>query len=325
MKEMTIFGLEKLEDRTLLAVTIARQKSTLTVTSDGADDQIEISTDVYGNVLVVVDEDDDGDVDYVYYAAPGVRNITVNAGYGDDVVLVTGLDIAANLTVNLGYGDDVFYMGYFAYAYGQYYGGTYGASDIGGILTVRGQDGDDVIVALDSDVGKTVVIEGGDDDDVVVLGAAYADLDVDKGVKVDLGAGYDVLVIYGYGYGYGVDIGGNLNILGGSEDDDVIIVGDVDVAKGVVADLGGGDDYIYIGGYGTNANIVVFGGVNLKLGSGDDYAYVYGYTYVYGKTTVDGGAGYDVLGIEYDNYFIYGNTVFNGPVVLKNLELVLFP
>ena len=298
MNDMTIYGLERLEDRVLLAVDVTLSRNgTLSITSDGDDDTVFIYGYGGGDIAVYVDEDADGVIDeYLYYS--GVKNIKVNMGDGDDTVVAYGIDISGNFDVRLGDGDDGFAL---TDAAGAYY------NEIGGSVTVRGDDGDDVIAIAGADIGKNLTVDAGDGDDYVGLGnesnylSVYAygfgdyyatgDLNVDGNAKISLGEGDDGLYIEPYG-GYTVNFSKKLDI-----------------------DAGGGDDYVEFGDDAYTDVVTVEGKANIKLGDGDDYLqFEYQTTVFEDDVKLDGGAGNDDI--------VYGvaDVDFQGKVSIKNFE-----
>jgi hypothetical protein len=91
MSDIQIFGLERLEDRTLLAVNIKLSGAKLTITGDDYDNAVALNDDS-GGIRVRVDENIDGtfDIDNIYY---GVENIKIVLKGGDDEVGVGGITI----------------------------------------------------------------------------------------------------------------------------------------------------------------------------------------------------------------------------------------
>jgi hypothetical protein len=310
MSEFTVYGLEKLEDRVLLAVDVDLNGTTLSITSDGDDDNVVIYGYGTDDIAVYVDEDADGVFDAAYYYT-GVKNIKVNMGGGDDLVYAINVDIAGNLDVRLGSGDDEFAL---SDGYGAYY------NEIDGNVTIKGEAGDDNILIAGVDVGKNLTVDAGSGDDQVSVGH-YAD--------------YNTFYADGFGYYYvtgNVNVDGNAKFTLGDGDDtlniepyDYFVVnfsGKLDV------DAGKGDDYVE---FGTNGDgfgfpyIYVEGKANIKLGDGDDdlqfeyYFYnvdYYATTLFEEKVVLDGGKGNDdVLDGLVDG------VVFEDTVQIKNFEI----
>src|SRR5262245_31074437 len=105
MPDTQIFGLERLEDRVLLAVNVTQNGAKLTITGDDLVNGVTLSNDS-GGIHVYIDEDGDGtlDFDYIYY---GVENIKINLKGGDDEVFIFGITIEQSLTIDTGAGDDL--------------------------------------------------------------------------------------------------------------------------------------------------------------------------------------------------------------------------
>jgi hypothetical protein len=301
MSEFTVYGLEKLEDRVLLAVDVDLNGTTLVITSDGDDDTVFVYGYGAGDVAVYVDENSDGVIDDAFYYS-GVRNIKITMGDGDDTAIAYGLDISGNLDVRLGDGDDQFLLTDYD---GAYY------NDIDGKVSIRGEDGDDIVAIAGADIDKTLTIDTGDGDDAVSIGndaggvyaygfgfySATGDLNVDGNVSIKLGDGDDYNNIEPYDY-YAVNFGSNLTI-----------------------DAGDGDDYVEFGDGGYDYVVTVEGKTNIKLGDGDDYLQFEDYS-ANGYATItfeddvklDGGRGNDDI--------VYGlvEVDFQGKVSVKNFE-----
>lgn len=318
MNDPTLLGLERLESRLLLAADVARQGDTLKIESDGAGDFIEISQDGAGNVLVAIDEDYDGGIDF-YAAYAGIDNVVVEAGGGDDVVVVRALDIAGDLLVDLGSGDDFFYLGYFADAdftgAGYSYSPYFGASTIGGDLVVAGREGQDLIAIGDAYVAGNLVIGAGKHDDLVYVFALYDDLTVGGNTLIQLGGGEDYVSVYGPGYGYDVAFNGEFTLKAKGGDDACEVLGEVDFNGAVRVGLGNGEDYLRLSGLGAGAYVDVNADTRIKLGGDDDYVYLYGYVAFNGDLRLHGGGGYDYA----YNYDYNGTVFFNGDVRFKSI------
>jgi hypothetical protein len=115
MQEMTVYGLERLEDRVLLAVDVTlNKKGVLTITGDDDYNTIELF-EYAGDLIVAIDEDSDGTFDqYFDVDIDFVKKININTYGGDDAVVIS--DVAGNAILNviLGTGVDYFYWGYSA-------------------------------------------------------------------------------------------------------------------------------------------------------------------------------------------------------------------
>jgi hypothetical protein len=302
MHELTIFGLERLEDRLLLAVNVHQSGSTLTISGDADDNVVGVFGYGPGQVLVVVDEDGDGSIDqYAYF--DGVKNINVNLQGGDDTFVGSAIDISGNLDVRLGDGDDQFALtnDFGAYGYG------FDDNEIGKKLSISGGDGDDEIQVAGVVVGKDLSIDAGAGDDDVEIGH-YAD------------ESFIYIVGYGDVAAYGdVEVGGNTKIRLGDGDDDLNIepydAYAVLFSRNLDIDAGSGDDYVEFGESGYDNVVTVEGRTNIRLGSGDDeMEFEYEAVLLAGDARFDGGPGYDVI-----DDLVY--VEFGGDLKIKAFEL----
>src|SRR5262245_48152552 len=150
MNELTIFGLERLEDRVLLAVNISQNGDTLTITGNGNDENITLHDD-NGGVRVHVDEDGDGaeDFAYTYY---GVVNIKVDTKGGDDYVSATDLSISGTLEIKTGAGYDGVRVG----SYADYFNGYSGDVSIGKDLKIDTGSHDDFVEVYAEDYETSI-------------------------------------------------------------------------------------------------------------------------------------------------------------------------
>ncbi|MCA9054458.1 MAG: hypothetical protein KDA75_11515, partial [Planctomycetaceae bacterium] len=98
---------ERLEDRRLLAVSVAAG-SKLVIVGDGANDVVEINgTGIPGTVEVVVDLDGDEVAETTLGPFSGVKDIVFRGNDGNDTVTIDGVIVSGGLVVSGGSGDDV--------------------------------------------------------------------------------------------------------------------------------------------------------------------------------------------------------------------------
>jgi hypothetical protein len=281
MNNLTIFGLERLEHRVLLAVNISQSGSTLTVTGDGNDEIIHVH-DYAGGVRVHVDEDGGGaeDFDATYY---GVSNIKINTNGGDDVVYVSYLSISGTLDIKTGAGDDRVRID----GYADYFDSNYGDVSIGKDLKIDTGSGDDrVLVFADDEYytsigGKLEIKTQGGDDDVHVYAEDGKTLSVGKDVKIETHGGYDEVRLDAHP-GSTVEIDGKVEIKSGADDDSVYVGGEgyVFIGKDLHIDTGGGsssgDDRVDLfADFGQGAGLLdVDGSVRINTHHGDDGVYI---------------------------------------------------
>jgi hypothetical protein len=259
MREMQVFGIERLEDRLLMAVNITQKGVNLFIEGDAAADGILVGGTGEGEVSVFVDVDHDGlfENSELYGEYSGVKHVRVNLGDGDDYATFIYLDIDGHLTVNGGDGEDEVRVG--------------ASSHIGGNVSVDSGDEHDRIVLNQVDIDGKLTISTGDGDDAVRIG----NTDVDGKTLIDTGANSDVVTIGSF-YGDYTDV----------ELGDLVIT------------TGEGDDYVILGarfGY----TMTIEGRTDINLGAGYDILDLdadYGNLTFAGNFSADGGDGdYDIF------------------------------
>jgi hypothetical protein len=280
MNDLTIFGLERLEDRVLLAVNIKQSGGNLTITGNGNDETIHIHNEGNG-IRVHVDEDGGGEDFSEYYY--GVVNIKIDTKGGDDYVAASYLSISGTLDIKTGAGYDLVYVGPEADPFNGYYGDV----SIGKDLKIdTGSHDDEVFVgadAYDTEIGGNLVIKTqGGDDYVYVFAYDGQTLEVGKDVKIDTGGGYDDARVVAFPYSE-IDINGKLEIKTGANDDQVFVgaEGFLSIGKDLHIDTGGGSSsgedevVVYAGAYdGSYGLIEVGGNVHINTHNSDDLVFV---------------------------------------------------
>jgi hypothetical protein len=263
-----VFGVERLEDRLLMAVNITQNGVNLVITGDADDDLITIVGTGDGEVTVFADTDSDGHADDYLGEYSGVKHIRVSLGNGDDDIRAYGVDIAGHFTIDGGNGNDRVAVSE----------GFFGPNDLGGNVSVDTGDGDDQVYIAGTEIDGKLTIDTGDGSDLVFVGDAFytdGEVDVDGKTSISAGADDDVVVI------------------GGLDDD--VRLGDV------VLTAGEGDDYVlFRAAYGDTT---IEGRTDINLGSGDDYLSVYegvggGSVNFLGNFSADGDAGHDEFDID---------------------------
>lgn len=314
MNDLTIFGLEKLEDRLLLAVNVTQNGSTLNIVGDENYETIEVHNDG-GGIRVIVDYDGDEVVDDTLYYY-GVRNINIRTKGGNDYIYISDLDLDGNLSIDTGSGNDEVQIDLTSSYFGSYYGDV----SIGGNVSIKTGDGTDVAWFAEGSIGKNLTINSGADYDEVYLFSGFYgayDLTVNGSTKITTGDGDDHVYITAYN-GTDVDLQA-LTISTGDGEDYVrfyteVDDSDVDVGNTKI-DTGDGDDEVYIFGYEDGDEVDFNGAVQIKTGSGDDYVHIVGYADFFGNATFDGGA--DVDTIDWDDGSFYGD------LKIKKFEIIL--
>jgi hypothetical protein len=258
-----------------------------------------------GGIHVLADGDGDGntDIDDIYY---GVQSIKINLKGGDDEVFVHGVELDKNLTINTGAGDDLVVFSY---------EGAY-PNDIDGNVSITTGDGDDYVVMAGVEIGGNLTIDTGNGEDYVRIGdyheydtliygyTGYVDgiVDVSGNTVIKTGNHDDQVVFQNAGGTYAIEFG-NLTVDTGAGDDYIGFGRDVDYDLHVHGDarflLGKGDDRFDVDNDNTD----------------------YSYTTFYGKVVINGGAGFDELE-DIDEWFNNpGETFAAGIGAVKFIKL----
>ncbi len=293
MNDMQVFGMERLEDRLLMAVNVTQTGSHLLVKGDDADNLIGIVGVGDGEVYVLIDEDGDGDMD-LYGLYSGIKSVSIWGDDGDDDVLVYGLEIDGNLTVDAGDGAD-----------GVLVSEDYiGPSDIENVAINSGDGNDHVFLAGIEIDGKLTIDSGSGND--------FGGLDGDQGFFSD------ILDRYVLADG-DVDVAGR-TLINTGDGYDYVGVGaayyDVELGDLVIR-TGAYHDFVSLGPFGPPGSsfVRVNGRTDINLGAGDDDVICAGYGVYFmfvGDFNADGGAGNDDLANQ-----IF-NASFGGKVTIKS-------
>jgi hypothetical protein len=295
MPDTQIFGLERLEDRTLLAVSVVQNGAKLTITGDDDDNAVLLEDNGAGGIHLRVDEDigsGDLEIDADYY---GVESIKIVLKGGDDEVFVRGITIEQGITIDTGTGDDLV-----VFTHGDYF------NEIDGNVSITTGDGDDEVAFAGVEVTGNLTINTGNGEDDVRIGDNsdfYSDYYATDGE------------VYGY-----VEIRGNTLINTGNHDDYVEIqpnggYDDVQFRGNLTIKTGAGDDEIDFGS-NNDYDLQVHGNFLADLGAGDDLFDIDNDYYVqrfYGKVVVNGGGGYDEIE-DIDEWFGDPDETFAGGI-----------
>jgi hypothetical protein len=281
MSDVQIFGVERLEDRLLMAVNITQNGVNLIIEGDADYDLIRVIGTGEGEVTVYADTDGDGYADVGCYS--GVNQVLVNAGDGNNVVIVSDLDIDGNLTVNGGDGTDTIRIER----------GLYAVNDIGGNVSL--------------DTGGS----GSGLESVFV-----SDANIDGKLTIDTGAGRSFVRLQGE-----LDVAGKTSIDTGAGDDRVDITpeGDHTELGDLVISTGSGDDSVFFEP-ASGADVTIQGRTDIDLGTGDDFLEISlsadaNLTFA-GNFSADGGDG------DYDIFYNVGDAAFEGKFTERNFEYV---
>jgi hypothetical protein len=328
MKEMTIFGLERLENRVLLAVDINQSGNTLTITGDGNDETISVYDGPNGGVAVAFDEDGGGSSDYygVFY---GVKHVTINTNGGYDLVTVSDLKISGNLNINTGGEGDFVYLGYFADNVGFGYG-NYGEVVISGSVSIDTGDGYDLAAAFNGvTISKALTINTGNQGDRVYVGSEEYDLSVSGTTTINTGNGYDYVYIGAYGYSDSEVHLKNLNINTGDGGDFVLFTtigveggggGDIEIHGNTSINTGNGYDYVVFFGYNSSYQLDFDGSLTVNTGNNDDRVVFDGEVDVHRAASIDLGSGDDEFHAFGAEGFGYGSVDFFRKFDLKGQD-----
>ncbi|MEZ6057988.1 MAG: hypothetical protein R3C01_14915 [Planctomycetaceae bacterium] len=173
---------ERLEDRTLLAATaFVNAKGIVNIVgTEGTDTILAIGT-ALGRVEVRIDVDGDGVVNGgldSFQVFNNVRGMVVKLKGGDDIFLFYDPHISGNITIDAGKGNDTVGVG-----------DLVNNTDIFGNLSIKGGDGDDIVL-LECDVRGNVNVNTGNGNDNLRVGVDTF-VSIDGTAKVNLGGGND--------------------------------------------------------------------------------------------------------------------------------------
>jgi hypothetical protein len=306
MREMQIFGVERLEDRLLMAVDITQNGGNLIITGDDASENIHVHSDgSYVRVHVDVDGDGTEDIDETY---SGVTNLTIRTNGGDDYVTVSDLDLSGTLRIETGAGYDEVRVGpvedYFET--GNYYGDV----SIGKDLRINtGSEDDEVYVqgdgSYETSIGRTLDIRTQDGDDEVVVRAhgGGGTLDIDGNLLIQTGDGDDIAGITSTTDSQ-LTLDGNATIKTGAGDDDVGVQAadgsTLDIDGYVTIETGAGYDLVRVNA--RDGVLHLRDRLTIETGAGDDEVYIEalggGSVSIEGQTKVDLGGGGDDLRVR---------------------------
>jgi hypothetical protein len=257
MYDMQVFGVERLEDRLLLAVNVTQNGGNLVIEGDASDDTIAIVGLDDGDVRVIADTDGDGGFEYLDYS--GVRNVHISGGDGDDAVVAFGADIEGDLTIDGGDGDDVLTLR----------AGFIDLHEVGGNVLLEGGDGYDRVHVSGFDIDGKLTIDTGDGSSTVTLSNQ---LHVAGKTTINTGAGDDADHVSIDAYYGDVELGALVINTGGGDDlveFDASGTSKVTVHGRTDIDMGGANDVLDF--YADYGNLIFAGNFSADGGAGDDY------------------------------------------------------
>jgi hypothetical protein len=213
----------------------------LEVTGDGEPNVFRLAGSGAGTVVVSVFEGTTVNGGAAPVTLPGVSDLKVTAGAGDDRMELAGLDLAGALTMKLGRGvDSVILQDVRVQGTAQIEGGrdrdvltVRGFSRFRGQLVVEAGKGADEVTLTNVTLSAGARLDVGRDGDTVLVHLSA--LDAGQAMVVRGGKGDDLVTLVGS------DFFGDVALDLGGDDDDVRIQ-DCDFAREFEADGGRGDD-----------------------------------------------------------------------------------
>lgn len=167
-------GIERLENKELLACDVAFTDGLLDIHCDGEDDLVNVFGDDDGTLSVNV-----GDGLIPVGSSEDLSELNIHSGPGADNVVLTGVS-ADSVSVNTGPGDDRV---------------TMGILDVGDDLDIKTGPGNDrVSFIFGANVGGSVDIKTGAGDDTVEVLPFFGGLTVGDDVKIDGKSGNDTFI-----------------------------------------------------------------------------------------------------------------------------------
>ncbi len=238
---------EQLEARNLLAgdLTVSVTNGTLRIIGDRQDNQVSVSTNDTGDLIVsgLLDTTVNGSTDpFVAFAGTNTvtRNLVIRTSGGNDEVSVDGALVAGNMVVHTGSGNDELDIT--------------SATVLGeSRITMGGQD--DILAIAELDASRRLLVSGRAGDDTFVFG----DVQVNGATRIRAGSGADRVLIAGAmqtegRFGLKTQKGADTVIFGPAGAGDDATFGDVRIKLGKAA------DQLSIDSQATFANLIVRGG-----------------------------------------------------------------
>jgi hypothetical protein len=231
------------------------------VTVFGArDSQVMSNRSQIGGSLTYTDSGDANDTLEIGDTSRVGGNLKLQLGAGTNMLRLKGGFVGGNLSVQSGKGDDTIELA------------ANDAINVGGSVLFRLGNGFNEVNGVGADpfdIGKSFAYVGGNGTDNLVL--ASIDLRTGSGASFLLGdapaAGPNV-VQFG-----DTNVGGDLKVAGGAHDDDVTLLGELQVGGGYLARLGHGDNTLFINDPPAGGN-VIGGHLSYRGGAGEDYVIV---------------------------------------------------
>lgn len=148
LRKQSLSGIERLENKALLACDMAFNGEVLNIQCDGADDFVNVLSQ--SDILSVDIGDGNGLVEIG--SAENLKKLKVRTGAGNDQVVLTGVTVSDDIRVRTGRGDDIV---------------TISLGNIGDDLKIRTAGGDDRVNLLGVTVGDSADVRLGRGDDTI--------------------------------------------------------------------------------------------------------------------------------------------------------------
>jgi Ca2+-binding RTX toxin-like protein len=266
--------------------------TTLVITGDAQDNEIQIDNDLEGLAVVVRGSGGTqvNGASSAWFPAFAVNSIVIQMGQGNDEVYLgggpPGLGVPGSLNVDLGAGDDEL---------------LFINTTVNGSTTIRGRAGnDDILFNGFNTLNGSVLADLAQGNDFFEA----SDDSFNKSLTILGGAGNDGVII-----DEGTTVGGTFNFQGQAGNDTLFAL--ESTFKKLVVDTGAGDDFVQLGGPFLGDGITVQTSATVLLGVGDDSLRVGDSTF--GSTFFDGGPGTDTFSNLSGNTFGSPSSIVNFP------------
>ncbi len=257
-----------------------------TIVGNGGRDNDEVGLYdvlVEGSIVVIGDHgSDDLEVEYA-----GAQSVTINGGDGDDSIDADGVETTGNLVILGGGGSDDVEVE----PNEEYVEEGVDPTSVGGALIIDGGAGNDSLEAELVEANSITIIGGAGNDDLNADGVSVVNHVIMNGGPgnnfIDVGSSDDDE----FDPGLSSEIGGFLHVIGGSGRDEAFII-DVFVGQHLLVNVAGGNDSVEISAVEVRDFVLAL------MGSGNDDLTYFDVT-AGGDETLDGGAGFDLLFIDF--------------------------
>jgi hypothetical protein len=199
LRKRALRGIEQLENKVLLACDVVFDGELLDIKCDDDDDTV-LAFGLGGNLFVEV-----GGVEEDLGSADDLKDIVIDSGGGDDLVIINALDVSNSIDVKMGSGADRVFSA---------------LVNVGNDLTIKTGNGADIVTLAGYDVGNNVDIKTGNGDDKVeVVPFGPFGLTAGNNVNINTGEGDDIVEVVSFGPFGGITAGNDINIDGKAGND----------------------------------------------------------------------------------------------------------